>query len=86
MLNLEIIVEGRHHRHVEVISLVVGGGLGEGPELVLVVLRTYQRGDHGQGSLEGSVRPGVDHDLVGEGGAVTCSFTNYILREEIEEI
>ena len=58
--NLEILAEGWHHRHVKVVGLVVWGGLGEGPELVLVVLRTDQGGDHGQGSLEGSVGPGVD--------------------------
>ena len=58
--NLEILAEGWDHRYVEVVGLVVGGGLGEGPELVLVILRTYQGGDHGQSSLEGSVCPGVD--------------------------
>ena len=72
--NLEILAEGWHDRHVEVVGLVVWGGLGEGPELVLVVLRTDQGGDHGQGSLEGSVGPGVDQDLVGQGGSVTGSF------------
>ena len=69
---LEVLVEGGPPLHVVVVGMVGRGGVREGPELVLVVLRSQQGGDHGQCPSEGSVGLCVDQQLVGESSPVTC--------------
>ena len=63
--------KGRNRRSVKIVCLSCCRGFRELPELVIVVLDPNQRGDHGECSMEGSVRPGVDQQLVSEGSPVT---------------
>ena len=69
--HLEILCKCRLPPHIEVVSLVGRGRLGEGPELILVELGAQQGGHHGQGSSEGPVSLGVDEQLVSQSCSVT---------------
>ena len=63
-------VEGGDGRSVKVVCFPRSCRCRELPELVIVVLDPDEGGDHGEGPVEGSVRPGGDQQLVGQGGAI----------------
>ena len=67
---LKVIVESRCDGNIKVVGFSISSRLRELPELVIVVLWPNERGDHWEGSLEGSVSPGVDEELVGESSSV----------------
>ena len=61
---LKVIIESRCDGNIKVVGLSTSSRLRKLPELVIVVLGPNERGDHGEGSLEGSVSSGVDQELV----------------------
>ena len=67
---LKVIIKSRCDGHIKIVGLSICSRLRELPELAVVVLRSNEGGDHGEGSLERSVRPGVDEELVGESCSV----------------
>ena len=69
-LHLKLLSKCRPPPHVKVVCLVGLGGLGEGPELVLVVLGPYQGGDHRQRPPERPVSLRADQQLVSESRSV----------------
>jgi len=70
---LKIICKCWHHGDIEVVRVSSISRLGKLPELIIVVLRSYQGGNHGECSFEWSVSSSVDEDLVSQSSSITCA-------------
>merc|ERR1719492_677349 len=55
-----------YHGDTEVIRFSISSRLGKLPELVIMVLWSYQGGDHGECSFERSVSSSIDKDLISQ--------------------
>ena len=78
--NLKVRAELWNNRNIKVVRSSFRSRLRVGPELILMILWTYERGDHGEDSLERSVSSSSDEELVSESCSIAGASNVYIVH------
>ena len=78
--NLKVRAELWNNRNIKVVRSSFRSRLRVGPELILMILWSNERGDHGEDSLEWSVSSSSDEQLVGESCSIAGASNVYIVH------